>query len=261
VPDLTVGQSAADLDAAAAAVAAAPAPVLVAVDVDGTLSPLAPRADQAVLAPGAADALAALVAHGVPVAVVSGRGLDDLLHQFEWPGGLRMLGSHGLEDTAQQAVVPTAEERQRLQAVRTLAERAAAAVPGAWVEEKVAGVAFHYRQAKPASKGSVASQRLAERLSRLDSVWIRRGHLVLEASVRPGNKAEAVEWLRSEVGAGAVVFVGDDETDEDVFRAAAPGDVTVRVGPGETAARYRAADPAEVIDLLGRIASLSPSRT
>ena len=119
VPDLTVGQSAADLDAAAAAVAAAPAPVLVAVDVDGTLSPLAPRADQAVLAPGAADVLAALVAHGVPVAVVSGRGLDDLLHQFEWPGGLRMLGSHGLEDTAQQAVVPTAEERQRLQAVRT----------------------------------------------------------------------------------------------------------------------------------------------
>ena len=125
----------------------------------------------------------------------------------------------------------------------------------------MAGVAFHYRLAKPASKGSVASQRLAERLARLEKVWVRRGHLVLEASVRPGNKAEAVAWLRSEVGAGAVVFAGDDETDEDVFRAAAPSDVTVRVGPGETAARYRAADPAEVIDLLGRIATVSASPT
>ena len=134
-------------------------------------------------------------------------------------------------------------------------------MPGAGVEQKVAGVAFHYRQAKPASKGSVASQRLAERLARLEKVWVRRGHLVLEASVRPGNKAEAVAWLRSEVGAAAVVFAGDDETDEDVFRAAAPSDVTVRVGPGETAARYRAADPAEVIDLLGRIATVSASPT
>jgi trehalose 6-phosphate phosphatase len=248
-----------DVDAAVAAAALAPSPLLVAVDVDGTLSPLAPRADQAALVPGAADVLATLVARGVPVAVVSGRGLDDLRRQFPWPDGLRLIGSHGLEDSAQHAVVPTAEERQRLQAVRTLAERAAAAVPGAWVEQKVAGVAFHYRQAKPASKGSVASQRLAERLARLEKVWVRRGHLVLEASVRPGNKAEAVAWLRSEVGAAAVVFAGDDETDEDVFRAAAPSDVTVRVGPGETAARYRAADPAEVIDLLGRIATVSAS--
>jgi trehalose 6-phosphate phosphatase len=250
-----------DVDAAVAAAALAPSPLLVAVDVDGTLSPLAQRADQAALVPGAADVLATLVARGVPVAVVSGRGLDDLRQQFPWPDGLRLIGSHGLEDSAQHAVVPTAEERQRLQAVRTLAERAAAAVPGAWVEQKVAGVAFHYRQAKPASKGSVASQRLAERLARLEKVWVRRGHLVLEASVRPGNKAEAVAWLRSEVGAAAVVFAGDDETDEDVFRAAAPSDVTVRVGPGETAARYRAADPAEVIDLLGRIATVSASPT
>ena len=41
----------------------------------------------------------------------------------------------------------------------------------------------------------------------------------------------------------------------------APSDVTVRVGPGETAARYRAADPAEVIDLLGRIATVTASPT
>jgi trehalose 6-phosphate phosphatase len=123
----------------------------------------------------------------------------------------------------------------------------------------VAGVAFHYRQAEPPSAGSKASQRLAETFERLEGVWVRRGHLVVEAAVRQGTKAEVVAALRAEVHAGSVLFIGDDETDEDVFRAAEPTDVTVRVGPGDTAARYRVAGPPEVIELLDRLASLSPS--
>jgi trehalose 6-phosphate phosphatase len=248
-----------EVEAALAAAAVALPSVMVAMDVDGTLSPLVPRADQAQLAPGAADALAKLVERGVPTAVVSGRGLEDLRQQFTWPAGLRLVGSHGLEDSAQRPLVLTAEERQRLQAIQALAERAAASVPGTWVERKVAGVAFHYRQAEPPSAGSVAGQRLAERFERLDKVWVRRGHLVVEASVREGNKAEAVAWLRSETGATTVVFAGDDQTDEDVFRAAAATDVTVHVGPGETAARFRVADITDVIELLDRLAELSPS--
>jgi trehalose 6-phosphate phosphatase len=241
------------------AVSLAPPPYLVALDVDGTLSPLAPRADQAFLAPGALDALAALTDHGVRVAVVSGRGLPDLQRQFDWPEGLRLIGSHGVEDSAAPFVVPTAEERQRLQAIRSLAERAAAAVPGTWVEQKVSGVAFHYRQAQPASAGSVMAVQLGERLDRMDGVWLRRGHLVVEASVRPGTKSDAVARLRADAGAATVIFIGDDETDEEVFRTLGPPDVAVRVGPGETAARYRVADPPEVVELLQQVAMLSPS--
>ena len=88
------------------------------------------------------------------------------------------------------------------------------------MEEKVAGVAFHYRQAAPASAGSLAAKRLDEQLERMEGVWVRRGHLVVEAAVRPATKAQAVEQLRAEFGAATVVYVGDDETDEEVFRAA-----------------------------------------
>lgn len=238
------------LDAAAAALAAAPHPLLVAADVDGTLSPLVPRADQASLLPGAREAIDGLLRQGVAVTIVSGRGLADLRAQFDWPEGLRLIGSHGLEDSATFDVVLTAEERQHLQGVRTLSERAARAVAGTWVEEKVAGVAFHYRQAAKASAGSLAAKRLEEQLERLDGVWVRRGHLVVEAAVRPATKAQAVEQLRAEYGAATVLYLGDDETDEDVFQALGPPHLTVRVGPGESAAAYRLADPGEVVALL-----------
>ena len=233
------------LDAAAAALAAAPHPLLIAADVDGTLSPLVPRADQATLLSGAREAIAGLVEHGIPVAIISGRGLGDLRDRFDWPSGLRLIGSHGLEDSARPDIVLTAEERQRLQAVTALAARSTRSVDGTWVEEKVAGIAFHYRQAARASAGSLAAKRLEEHLERMDGVTVRRGHLVVEAAVRPATKAQAVEQLRAEFGIATVVYVGDDETDEEVFRALGPpATLTVRVGPGESAANYRLADPA-----------------
>jgi len=247
------------LEGASAALAASVPPVLVAADVDGTLSPLVPRADEAALLPEAREVLAGLIARRVPVAIVSGRGLDDLRHRFAWPAGIRLIGSHGLEDSARPAVVLTAEERQRLQAIQTLAQRATKSAPGTWVETKVAGVAFHYRQAASASTGSMVAKKLEEHLARMEGIWLRRGHLVLEAAVRPASKAASVEQLRQEAGAATVVYVGDDDTDEEVFRAFGPPHVTVRVGPGETAAAYRVADPLEVVELLAPLGDLSPS--
>ena len=47
-----------------------------------------------------------------------------------------------------------------------------------------------------------------------------------------------------------MAFVGDDLTDEEVFRAAGPRDVTVRVGGGQTEAAYRLADPEAVLAML-----------
>ncbi len=237
-----------------AAVASAPPPQLIALDVDGTLAPLVPRADQAALLPGAAQAIATLAEEGVAVAVVSGRGLDNLRRQFPWPEGLRLIASDGVEDSTMPPVGLSAEERQRLHAVRTLAEKASAKVPGTWVETKAASVAFHYREARSASIGSVAAQRLGEHLNRIDGVWLRRGHLVLEASVRELSKGEALGRIRGELGVASVVYVGDDETDEEAFATLGPEDVTVRVGPGETVARHRVADPATVVELLGALA-------
>jgi trehalose 6-phosphate phosphatase len=53
-----------------------------------------------------------------------------------------------------------------------------------------------------------------------------------------------------------VLYLGDDVTDEDAFRSLGPDDVTVKVGDGGTAARYRVSDPAAALALLDRLGDL-----
>ena len=54
----------------------------------------------------------------------------------------------------------------------------------------------------------------------------------------------------------AVVFVGDDRTDEEVFAELGAGDCSIRVGPGDTAAGHRLAGPPEVLAFLQALAAL-----
>jgi trehalose-phosphatase len=95
----------------ARAAAAAPRPLLVAVDVDGTLSEIVPRPPDARLVDGARDALCRLAdVPGVVIAVVSGRPLHELRDQFGFEDGTRLIGSHGLEDSAEPTPVLTPDE-------------------------------------------------------------------------------------------------------------------------------------------------------
>jgi trehalose 6-phosphate phosphatase len=88
------------------------------------------------------------------------------------------------------------------------------------------------------------------------SLTMKPGKDVLELAVTDADKGSAVRRLATELGAAAVLYLGDDVTDEDAFRALGPDDVTVKVGEGETAARYRVADPGAVVALLGSLADL-----
>ena len=75
-------------------------------------------------------------------------------------------------------------------------------------------------------------------------------------AVRPASKMPAVERLRSEVGARAVVYFGDDVTDEAVLATLQPPDIGVRVGDQPSAAPFRLDGPAEVVAVLDALASL-----
>ena len=86
------------------------------------------------------------------------------------------------------------------------------------------------------------------------SLTKKPGKEVLELAVTDADKGSAVLRLRDDLGAAATVYLGDDRTDEDAFRALSPGDLTVKVGEGETVARYRVADPAAVLLLLEALA-------
>jgi trehalose-phosphatase len=228
--------------------------LLVAADYDGTLAPIV--SDPA-LAEVMRESMVALKALSVMpqthVAVISGRALADLARHVGEAEDAHLVGSHGSEFEA-GFVVPLPEERaELLSQITALAERAAARTPGTMVETKPASVAFHYRNAEESAACAAVAELLAA-VKQLQGLSLRHGKMVLEISVVKTNKGEALRRLRQRIGASAVIFIGDDVTDEDAFATLTGPDVGVKVGEGVTGARYRVADTVAVPRLLASIA-------
>lgn len=223
-------------------------PLLVGLDVDGVLAPLVAHASEARLLPGTLDLLSDL-GRRTPVGVVSGRAVDDLA-RFGFPDVLMVAGSHGAERRGRALTQLSPEERVRLDRLRTLVERAAAdAGPGAWVEPKPTGVVLHVHEADPARSVDVMHD-LAETAGRIRGTDVKPGRSVVELAARRASKATAIAAMADEVEAAAVMFVGDDRTDEEVFTSLGSGDLGIHVGLSDTAATRRLRNPAAVHQLL-----------
>ena len=239
-----------DLDAALVALAGH-RPLLIASDYDGVLARLRDDPSAAVPEPGVAEVLDRLAAaDGVTVALVSGRGVADLRTTSGFSGPYRWVGSHGAEfDGPLSDELATRRDR--------LAERLAplvAGTPGARLEVKPASVAVHVRQVEDRPAAAVL---LAEAKALADSsLTMKPGKDVLEMAMTDADKGSALHRLREELGSGAALYLGDDVTDEDGFRALGPGDVSIKVGEGPTDADYRVADTAGALAVLERLATL-----
>ncbi len=241
-------------EAAARAVAAAPRPLLVAVDVDGTLSEIVPRPEDARLVPGAHDVLARLAAlPDVEVVVVSGRPLHELRDQFGFSAGTRLIGSHGLQDSAQPEAELTPDEARRVVALRAELEALAAGRTGVWVEHKPLSEVLHVGRA-PKAEGDALLAHAEVHLGERAGLYLVPGDRGLEVAIRPARKRPAVERLRAELGAKAVVYIGDDLTDEDVLTGLVPPDVGIRVGDRPAVAPFRLDGPPDVVALLDALA-------
>ena len=224
-------------------------PWLLGVDVDGTLAPIVSRPEQARLEPLAREVIERLVeTPGVVVAVVSGRPLSDLRHRFEIPAGAILIGSHGAE-IGTEVDHPTPEEALLMQATATELETIRAGLDGSWIEHKPLAVAFHVRQADD-HEGEIALGGLKRTFEGVPGVTMHRGHKVLELAVRPTSKLLAFGQLLSRLEPATALFIGDDASDEGVFGSLRDADLSIKVGPGPTAARHRVGGPTEVVALL-----------
>jgi trehalose 6-phosphate phosphatase len=186
----------------------------------------------------------------VTVALVSGRGVEDLQQTSGLAGPYRWVGSHGAEFDGPLTGALAARRDELAGVLRPLV----AATPGARLEVKPASVAVHVRQVadRPA-----AAELLADAERRADSsLTLKPGKEVLEIAVTDADKGTALLRLRDELGAAGVLYLGDDVTDEDAFRALGPADVTVKIGEGTTDARHRVGDPAAALALLDRLGDL-----
>lgn len=225
---------------------------LVAFDVDGVLAPLVDHADDSELMPGVRDRLRAL-ADRTTVAIVSGRAIESLERLFAFPEGVHVVGSHGLEVRGAAAPALDDDERYTFDQLEIIATRGAiAAGDGAWLEYKPASVVLHTREADPVLAGP-AVEAVTNLARMIDGAQVTPGSDVVELLARSASKGSALLALAGRHGRSPIVYLGDDVTDEEAFRTLGDDDLTVRVGPGESAARFRLGGPADVADLLARL--------
>jgi trehalose 6-phosphate phosphatase len=212
--------------------------LLVGLDFDGTLAPIVPVPDDAQMPETTRAVLAALARRGdTPVAIVSGRSLADLRARVP-VADIYFAGNHGLEIEGPdvQRVHPDAA------AARPLLERMAAelrrdlpALPGVIVEDKGLTLSVHYRMVHDEADGELIREQVRRHAQRQSGVTLTEGKKVVE--IRPAvdwDKGRAFEFLRSSLealhGRAPALFIGDDRTDEDVFRVLGQTDCSVIVG-------------------------------
>ncbi|MCU1519165.1 MAG: haloacid dehalogenase [Pseudarthrobacter sp.] len=227
--------------------------LLVAMDFDGTISPLVDHAGDARPLPRSATAFAGLAAlPRTTTALISGRALASLRAVASPPVDTLLIGSHGAEAwLGPGSAELTLDEDQRalLADVRDILEEIVEQAPGTLLEDKPAGVVLHTRlAADDVAADAVAAARAV--LQDRKGVFLKNGKRVLETSVVNASKGEGVTFLRQITGATAVLFAGDDTTDEDALARLGPGDVGVKVGLDFTQAQFRVEAPVHVAELL-----------
>ncbi len=233
--------------------------ILVALDFDGTLAPEVDDPERARALPEARDAVLRLrELPGTRVALVSGRALASLESVSGLPDDVLLVGSHGIElrlDHPDDDAPLDAAERERVEVLHEVLGEVADSIDDVWLEQKPAGFALHTRLATEHASRVAHLVAISEARAELDDLTVRHGKNVLEFSVRSTTKGEAIEHLRRYTKADAVLYAGDDVTDEDAFEALDAHDLGLKSGPGRTAASFRVPGPPEVAAVLTALAT------
>ena len=241
--------------------------LMVLLDYDGTLSPIAPRPEDALLPEETRQVLQELGERWL-TAVISGRSLEDV-RQLVGLDKLVYAGNHGLEIEGPEG---SNIDRSLGESFAGDVEEASAeledaldGVDGSLVENKRYSLSVHYRLVEPRLVPKVESA-VNKAITRHPRLRKRHGKKVFE--LRPDldwDKGKAVSWLLEVVqgrGTGALpVYVGDDVTDEDAFRALQGVGIGVLVSDEirETSASHRLQDTDEACRFLAQLARGSAS--
>jgi trehalose-phosphatase len=228
-------------------------------DYDGTLTPIVERPEDAVL-PQATREVLRRVARRHPVAIVSGRDLEDVrarvgLEEAHYAGchGFEIAGPRG--NRVHEAAAAAAPQ---LGAAADMVAHDTRGIPGVQLERKRFTLAVHYRRAREADVRAV-HQAVERAQARHPALRVTSGKKVFE--LQPDvdwDKGRAVLWLIESLALqdALPVYIGDDVTDEDAFRALAHRGmgIAVQESPQLTAARYVLPDTDAVRDFLAALA-------
>ena len=228
-------------------------------DYDGTLTPIVSHPEDAWLPESMRQTLRSLAAR-VPVAILSGRDLDDvrgrvLVDGIVYAGshGFDIAGAGGLRRELGAAYLPV------LDTAETELREALDEIPGAQLERKHFSVAAHYRNVNENDAFGVAQavEAVAARHRELRRMDGKKVYELLPDI--DWNKGKAVLWLLEILGLEGrntlPIYIGDDRTDEDAFRGLEKRGVAILVSeqPQVTAASYWLHNPEEVEEFLQKI--------
>lgn len=237
---------------------------LLVLDFDGTLTAIAKTPQAVVLEKKTKEALTRLSQSPFyRLAIVSGRSLQNLISFFHIKN-IFYAGNHGFEMKGKKLSLPSkAKKAKKLEAlIWLLGEKLKgdfSKVPGISIEDKNYTLSLHYRnvprKSYPFFKQKAA--RLREKYAHWPLIW-KKGKKVWE--VRPETqwgKGEAVLYLAKKFPEALPIIIGDDVTDEDMFKALKHRGIAIRVGRfKESAADYYLKSSRDVRTFLGELCLL-----
>jgi len=226
-------------------------------DYDGTLVPFAPHPRYASPGKELLQLLETLSNdRRNEIVIISGRDFQVLEKWFE---GLRLhlISEHGASTRLNGAgwVHEGEADQHWKELIRPILELSARRSPGSFVEEKNNSIAWHYRAVNP-ELGFIRSRELLDHLFHLvhnERLNVIDGNKVIEVRVAGIDKGTASKRLLDVFPFDFNLAIGDDQTDEDMFKALNGKAITIRVGNDVTAARYNLPSQPSVIKFLQQL--------
>jgi trehalose 6-phosphate synthase/phosphatase len=228
-------------------------------DYDGTLVPFARHPREAMPDKNLLKLLASLGSDvKTNLTIISGRDatmLDEWFHDIP----VTLVAEHGASiKRVQQGWIQEKEIDQTWKPMlRPTLEMFVKRSPRSFIEEKNHTLAWHYRNVEP-ELGFTRSRELLDNLFHLirnAQLQVIDGNKVIEIRVAGIDKGIAAKKLIEETNSEFVLVVGDDKTDEDMFRSLADRALTIKVGPGHSVAQYSVASQQDIIKLLHEFAT------
>jgi trehalose 6-phosphate phosphatase len=227
-------------------------------DLDGTLAPIVDRPAAARVPPATRYLLQQLRRTGATVVLVSGRSVEGVRHVARAEVDA-IVGDHGGRWALKgrpRDWLPV--DTRRFRAAASHLSSLFDGHHGIRVQVKERSIAVHLRLA-PEEEARAA--RRIRRLMRAEGLRVLYGHRVLDGQMPGVNKGAAVmRWLEREVDHDAILFAGDDTTDEDAFKALRHRAMTIAVGPRPQRAEFRTSSPATLAAWLDRLAQARRER-
>jgi trehalose 6-phosphate synthase/phosphatase len=223
-------------------------------DYDGTLVPFARHPREAMPDKSLVKLLAKLGSDSkTNLTIISGRDASILDEWFQ-DVPVNLVAEHGaaIKRVSQDWKVEKGIDQTWKGVLRPTLEMFVKRSPRSFIEEKNHTLAWHYRNVDP-DLGFVRSRELLDSLYHLirnGQLQVIDGNKVIEIRVAGIDKGVAAKKIIDETDSDFILVVGDDKTDEDMFRSLADRALTIKVGPGHSIAKYSVTNQNEIIRLL-----------